>query len=173
EERGVFKAPANETLRGVLKLTADIDGRLQQGLVARGINPIRQFADQGFRVWGARTLGTDDPWKYVNMRRLFIFLEHSIDEGTQWTVFEPNDKRLWARMSDTIRVFLRSQWRLGVLVGWKEQEAFFVRCDRSTMTQDDIANGRLVCEIGVAPLKPAEFVIIRIGRWTVEARCAR
>jgi phage tail sheath protein FI len=169
EERGVCKAPANAVLRGALKLTADIDGRLQQGLVSRGINPIRQFADRGIRVWGARTLSTDGSWKYVNVRRLLIFLEHSIDEGTQWTVFEPNDERLWKHLSDTIRNFLGSQWRLGRLAGQRERDAFFVRCDRTTMTEDDINNGRLICLVGVAPLRPAEFIVVRLGRFTAEA----
>ena len=104
------------------------------------------------------------------MRRLFIFLERSIYEGTQWVVFEPNDERLWARVKDTIRLFLRAQWRSGALMGRTEDEAFFINCDRTTMTQDDILNGRLICEIGIAPVRPAEFVIFRIGQWTVEGR---
>ena len=103
------------------------------------------------------------------MRRLFIFLERSIYEGTQWVVFEPNDDRLWARVKDTIRLFLRAQWRTGALLGATEEQAFFIVCDRTTMTQDDILNGRLICEIGIAPVRPAEFVIFRIFQNTAAA----
>ena len=169
-ERGVFKAPANEVLRGVLALTADINDARQDVLNPRGVNAIRQFPERGIRVWGARTLTSDALWKYVSVRRLFIFLERSIYEGTQWVVFEPNDDRLWARVVDTIRLFLRTQWRLGALFGRTEQEAFFITCDRTTMTQDDILNGRLICEIGIAPVRPAEFVIFRVFQHTAEAQ---
>lgn len=169
-ERGVFKAPANEILRGVIELLQDINDGTQDVLNPRGINAIRQFPERGIRVWGARTLTSDALWKYVSVRRLFIFLERSIYEGTQWVVFEPNDDRLWARVIDTIRLFLRSQWRLGALFGRTEQEAFFITCDRTTMTQDDILNGRLICEIGIAPVRPAEFVIFRIFQHTADAQ---
>jgi len=169
-ERGVFKAPANEILRGVLDLMADIDDGTQDVLNPRGVNAVRKFAERGIRVWGARTLTSDALWKYVSVRRLFIFLERSIYEGTQWVVFEPNDDRLWARVIDTIRLFLRTQWRLGALFGRTEEEAFFITCDRTTMTQDDILNGRLICEIGIAPVRPAEFVIFRIFQHTAEAQ---
>ena len=168
-ERGVFKAPANETLRGVVDLTAEIDDQLQDILNPRGVNAIRKFPERGIRVWGARTLTSDALWKYVNVRRLFIFLERSIYEGTQWVVFEPNDDRLWARVIDTIRLFLRSQWRLGALFGRTEQEAFFITCDRTTMSQDDLLNGRLICEIGIAPVRAAEFIIFRIFQNTAAA----
>ena len=133
-----------------------------------GINAIRYFPGRGIRVWGARTLSSNPLWKYVNVRRLFIFLEHSIDEGTQWVVFEPNDERLWARVSADRPLPARpvAQRRP---VGTTPEEAFFVKCDRTTMTQDDIDNGRLICLIGVAPVKPAEFVIFRIGQKTADA----
>jgi len=169
-ERGVFKAPANETLRGVLDLEYDINDETQDVLNPRSVNVIRQFPGRGIRVWGARTLTSNALWKYVSVRRLFIFLERSIYEGTQWVVFEPNDDRLWARVTDTIRLFLRGQWRLGALLGRTEQEAFFITCDRTTMSQDDILNGRLICEIGIAPVRPAEFVIFRIFQHTAEAQ---
>jgi Bacteriophage tail sheath protein len=169
-ERGVFKAPANETVHGALGLEFDIDDRLQATLNPRGVNVIRRFPGRGIRIWGARTLSSDGLWKYVSVRRLFIFLERSIYEGTQWVVFEPNDERLWARVKDTIRLFLRSQWRLGALMGQVEDEAFFIACDRTTMTQDDILNGRLICEIGIAPVRPAEFVVFRIFQNTAEAQ---
>jgi uncharacterized protein len=169
-ERGVFKAPANEVLRGVLDLEFNINDNTQDSFNPQGVNAIRSFPGRGIRVWGARTITSDALWKYVSVRRLFIFLERSIYEGTQWVVFEPNDDRLWARVIDTIRLFLRTQWRLGALFGRTEQEAFFITCDRTTMTQDDILNGRLICEIGIAPVRPAEFVVFRIFQNTAEAQ---
>jgi uncharacterized protein len=170
DERGVFKAPANEILRGVLDLDADIDDRKQDILNPRGINAIRKLAERGICVWGARTLSSDALWNYVSVRRLFIFLESSIHEGTQWVVFEPNDDRLWVRVIDTIRLFPRTQWPLGALLGRTEKEAFFITCDRTTMTKDDILNGRLICEIGIAPVRPAEFIIFHIFQNTAEAQ---
>ncbi|HEV8209506.1 MAG TPA: phage tail sheath family protein [Vicinamibacterales bacterium] len=169
-ERGVFKAPANETVRGALALEYDITDQVQDDLNPKGVNAIRSFPGRGIRVWGARTMTSNPLWKYVSVRRLFIFLERSIYEGTQWVVFEPNDDKLWARVIDTIRLFLRGQWRLGALFGRTEQEAFFITCDRTTMTQDDILNGRLICEIGIAPVRPAEFVVFRIFQNTAEAQ---
>ena len=169
-ERGVFKAPANEILRGALSLEFDVNDETQDVLNPRGVNVVRSFPGRGIRVWGARTLTSNPLWKYVPVRRLFIFLERSIYEGTQFVVFEPNDDRLWARVTDTVRLFLRTQWRLGALFGRTEQEAFFITCDRTTMTQDDILNGRLICEIGIAPVRPAEFVVFRIFQNTAEAQ---
>jgi len=169
-ERGVFKAPANEIVRGALDVHYEISDNTQDVLNPQGVNAIRVFPTRGIRVWGARTLSSNGLWKYVSVRRLFIFLERSIYEGTQWVVFEPNDDKLWARVKDTIRLFLRSQWRGGALFGRTEDEAFFITCDRTTMTQDDILNGRLICEIGIAPVRPAEFVIFRIFQNTAEAQ---
>jgi phage tail sheath protein FI len=169
-ERGVWKAPANDVLRGVFDLEYHVDTGTQEVLNPRGVDVIRPFAGRGIRVWGARTLSANSLWKYVSVRRLFIFLEHSIYDGTQWVVFEPNDERLWERVKDTIRLFLRTQWRAGALMGATEDEAFSVVCDRSTMTQDDIMNGRLVCQIGVRPVYPAEFVIFQIFQNTAEAQ---
>jgi len=169
-ERGVFKAPANEVLRGALALQVDVNDSTQDVLNPRGVNAIRAFPGRGIRVWGSRTLSANPLWKYVPVRRLFIFLERSIYEGTQFVVFEPNDDRLWARVVDTIRLFLRGQWRLGALFGRTEAEAFFITCDRTTMSQDDILNGRLICEIGIAPVRPAEFVVFRIFQNTAEAQ---
>ena len=169
-ERGVFKAPANEILRGALALEFDINDGMQDDLNPKGVNVVRSFPGRGIRVWGARTITSNALWKYVSVRRLFIFLERSIYENTQWVVFEPNDDRLWARVIDTIRLFLRAQWRLGALFGRTEQEAFFITCDRTTMSQDDILNGRLICEIGIAPVRPAEFVVFRIFQNTAEAQ---
>jgi phage tail sheath protein FI len=170
DQRGVFKAPANEVVEGALDVKYRINDDVQSAMNPAGANAIRRFPDRGIRVWGARTLSSNGLWKYVSVRRLFVFLEHSIYDGTQWVVFEPNDDRLWARVKDTIRLFLRSQWRQGALFGRTEDEAFFITCDRTTMSQDDILNGRLICEIGIAPVRPAEFVIFRIFQNTAESQ---
>jgi uncharacterized protein len=171
-ERGVHKAPANEPLRGTRGLEHEIRKEDQDGLNPLGINCIRVFRGRGIRVWGARTTSPNVLWRYVNVRRLFIFLEESIQEGTQWAVFEPNDEPLWARIRQSVSNFLTIQWRNGALQGTTPEEAFYVKCDRTTMTQDDIDQGRLICEIGVAPVKPAEFVIFRITQWTAGAQGA-
>jgi phage tail sheath protein FI len=168
-ERGVHKAPANEIVRGAKALQFDIGKRQQDILNPRGVNVIRAFTGRGIRVWGARTTATDPLWKYINVRRLFIFLESSVERGTQWVVFEPNNEQLWARVRQTITSFLTTVWRTGALMGTSQEEAFFVRADRSTMTQDDIDNGRLIVLIGVAPTKPAEFVIFRFTQFTAGA----
>jgi uncharacterized protein len=170
--RGVFKAPANEVVRGLTKFEMNINKRRQDVLNPEGVNSLRFFEGRGNRVWGARTMSSDPEWKYVNVRRLFIFLEHSIDKSTQWAVFEPNNMRLWANVVQMVEDFLLVQWRDGALMGAKPEEAYFVRCDRTTMTQNDLDNGRLICLIGVAPTKPAEYVIFRIGQWTAESKVA-
>jgi len=164
-ERGVHKAPANEIVKGANDLKFIITKGEQGILNPRGINVIRSFNGRGILVWGARTCIIDPLWKYINVRRLFIYVEKSIEKGTQWVVFEPNNEKLWARVVATITQFLTGVWRDGALMGTKPEEAFFVKCDRSTMTQDDIDNGRLICVIGIAPVKPAEFVIFRIAQW--------
>ncbi|WP_454454979.1 phage tail sheath family protein [Thauera phenylacetica] len=169
-ERGVWKAPANEVVRGALRFELDINFAQQEMLNPIGVNCLRYLSGRGFRVWGARLASSDPEWKYVNVRRYFNYLESSIDRGTQWAVFEPNGERLWANVRQTIADFLYNEWRNGALLGTKTEEAFFVRCDRSTMTQNDLDNGRLVCLIGVAVIKPAEFVIFRIGQKTADAR---
>ncbi len=165
-ERGVHKAPANEKVRGVIELEFPIGKGEQDILNPDGVNCIRSFPGRGIRVWGARTISSDPLWKYINVRRLFLYLEESIDEATQWVVFEPNSEILWARVIQTISNFLKGVWKSGALMGLTPEEAFFVKCDRTTMTQDDIDNGRLIVMIGVAPVKPAEFVIFRIAQWT-------
>jgi len=164
-ERGVHKAPANEIVRDAQELEVSITKGEQEVLNPLGINCIRSFPGRGIRVWGSRTTYSNSLWKYVNVRRLFLFLEESIEEGTQWVVFEPNDQRLWARVRQTIRQFLTRVWRDGALMGSTPEEAFFIKCDETTMSQDDIDNGRLICLIGVAPVKPAEFVVFRIAQW--------
>jgi hypothetical protein len=168
-ERGVHKAPANEVVRGALRFSRLVNKGHQDTLNPEGINCLRFFEGRGYRVWGARTISSDTEWMYVNVRRLFIFLEHSIEKNTKWAVFEPNNEALWLKMRLTIESFLNEVWRTGALMGTRPQEAFFVRCDRSTMTQSDLDNGRLVVLIGVAPTKPAEFVVFRIGQWTADA----
>ncbi|MDQ1909566.1 phage tail sheath family protein [Paenibacillus sp. GD4] len=164
--RGVHKAPANEVIRGCVGLDVQYNKGEQDVLNPRGVNLIRHFTGQGIRVWGARTTSSNGLWKYVNVRRLFIFLEGSIKNGTNWVVFEPNDEKLWARVHRTIDAFLTRVWKDGALAGTSPGEAFYIRIDRSTMTQDDIDNGRLICVIGVAPVKPAEFVIFRLTQKT-------
>lgn len=160
--RGVHKAPANEIVRNCTGLSVNYNEAEQGKLNPKGINLIRSLPGQGIRVWGARTCSSDGNWKYVNVRRLFIFLEESIRANTNWAVFEPNDEMLWSRVEGTIRVFLTTQWRNGALSGATADEAFFINIGKSTMTEDDILNGRLICVIGVAPVRPAEFVIFRI-----------
>jgi uncharacterized protein len=167
-ERGVSRAPANEVVRGAVGLEYDVTRQQQDILSPKGVNVIRAFPGRGIRVWGARTMIADGLWKYVNLRRFFIFLERSIHEGTQWVVFEPNREQLWLRVTSAIQSFLLEQWKQGALFGSTPDEAFFIKCDRTTMTQDDIDNGRLICLIGVAPAKPAEFVIFRISQKTAE-----
>jgi uncharacterized protein len=169
-ERGVHKAPANEVVRGLTRFEANINKGRQDVLNPEGINALRFFEGRGNRVWGARTMSSDPEWKYVNVRRLFIYIEHSIDKGTQWAVFEPNGPRLWANIRQTVEDFLLVLWRDGALLGDKPEQAYFVRCDRTTMTQNDLDNGRMICLIGVAPVKPAEYVIFRIGQWTGDAK---
>jgi phage tail sheath protein FI len=164
-ERGVHKAPANEIVRGAVGLQFPLTRGEQDILNPRGVNCIRAFRGHGIKVWGARTISSDPIWKYINVRRLFLYIEESIEEGTQWVVFEPNDQRLWARVKQTITDFLTRVWRDGALMGTTPDEAFFVKCDETTMTPDDIGNGRLIILIGIAPVKPAEFVIFRIAQW--------
>ena len=167
--RGVHKAPANEVVRGCVGLECQFNTGEQDILNPKGVNLIRAFAGQGIRVWGARTATSNSSWKYINVRRLFIFIEESIKANTNWAVFEPNDEVLWVRVQRTISVFLTNLWRGGSLAGTSPEEAFFVHIGRDTMSQDDIDNGRLICVIGVAPVKPAEFVIFRISQKTADA----
>ena len=169
-ERGVHKAPANEVVHGLSRFEANINKARQDVLNPEGVNCLRFFEGRGSRVWGARTISSDPEWKYVNVRRLFIYIEHSIDKGTQWAVFEPNNRRLWDNIRHTVEDFLLVLWRDGALLGDKPEQAYFVRCDRTTMTQNDLDNGRLICLVGVAPTKPAEFVIFRVGQWTADAK---
>ena len=164
--RGVHKAPANEVVRGCTGLSCNYNVGEQDILNPIGVNLIRALPGQGIRVWGARTISSNGLWKYVNVRRLFIFIEESIKANTNWVVFEPNSETLWSRVTRTIETFLATCWRDGALAGSSPEQAFFVECGPTTMTQDDIDNGRLICQIGIAPVKPAEFVIFRITQKT-------
>jgi len=170
---GVHKAPANVPIRGINLtggLAADITKREQDILNPVGINALRFFPGRGERVWGARTLSSDTDWKYVNVRRLFIYVEKSIFNSTQWVVFEPNNEQLWALIRQTISAFLTTVWQTGALAGTTPDEAFLVQCDRTTMSEDDLENGRLICIIGLAPVFPAEFVIFRFEQKTASSQ---
>ena len=166
DTRGVHKAPANEVVRGAVDLEINITRNEQDLLNPEGINCIRAFPGRGIRVWGARTLSSDPAWRYLNVRRLFNFLEESILNGTSWVVFEPNDEALWAKMRRTIAAFLVMQWRAGALFGATPDEAFYVKCDSETNPAEGIDDGQVVCLIGVAPVKPAEFVIFRLAQFS-------
>lgn len=166
DSRGVHKAPANEVVRGVVSLEASLTSTEQELLNPVGINCIRAFAGRGIRVWGARTLSSDPSWRYINVRRLFNYLEESILGGTQWVVFEPNDDALWARIRRTVSAFLVNEWRKGALFGLTPDEAFYVKCDRETNPAEAIDAGLVTCEIGVAPVKPAEFVVFRLAQFS-------
>lgn len=166
DTRGVHKAPANENVRGALGLETQITKGEHDLLNPVGINCIRSFPGRGIRVWGARTLSSDPAWRYVNIRRLFNYLEESILTGTQWAVFEPNDHALWARIRRTIESFLVVEWRKGALFGLTPDEAFYVKCDEETNPSETIDLGQVVCEIGVAPVKPAEFVVFRLSQYS-------
>jgi phage tail sheath protein FI len=172
-ERAVYKAPANEVVNlalGDRGFERTLNKAQQEVLNPEGINCFRFFEGRGNRLWGARTISSDPEWKYVNLRRYFAYLERSIDVGTQWAVFEPNGPSLWANVRRTVADFLFNEFMMGAYLGDKPETSYFVKCDRSTMTQNDIDNGRLVCLIGVAVVKPAEFVIFRVGQWTADAK---
>jgi phage tail sheath protein FI len=164
-ERGVHKAPANEVVRGALGVEMQITKSEQDILNPIGVNCIRAFPGRGIRVWGARTLSSDASWRYINVRRLFNFVEESIKRGTQWVVFEPNDMDLWARIRRDITAFLTMVWRSGALFGATPSQAFYVKCDEETNPPEARDLGQVIIEIGIAPVKPAEFVIFRISQW--------
>ncbi|MBY8888853.1 phage tail sheath family protein [Streptomyces sp. PTM05] len=165
-ERGVHKAPANEVVRGAVDLEIQITRGEQDLLNPIGVNCVRAFPGRGIRVWGARTLSSDPAWRYLNVRRYFNYLEESILLGTQWVVFEPNDQALWARIRRNVSAFLVNEWRNGALFGSRPEEAFYVKCDEETNTPESVDLGRVICEIGIAPVKPAEFVIFRLAQFS-------
>jgi phage tail sheath protein FI len=164
EARGVWKAPANDTIRGVLDIERTITQNEQSLLNPIGINCIRPFGTRGIRIWGARTLASDSDWRYINVRRLFNMVEATILEGTQWAVFEPNDVTLWEGVKRTLDAFLRGLWSAGALFGASVDQAFYVKCDAETNPPESIDQGLLVVEVGIAPVKPAEFVVFRIAQ---------
>jgi phage tail sheath protein FI len=161
-ERGVHKAPANQPVKGAVDLERAVNDAEQDMLNPLGVNCIRMFPSRGILVWGARTLTNDSEYKYINVRRLLLFLEESIKKGTNWTIFEPNNETTWAKVRLQVENFLMQSWQKGIFMGTKPQEAYFVRCDRSTMTQDDLDNGKLILIVGVAAVKPAEFLLLHI-----------
>jgi phage tail sheath protein FI len=165
--RGVHKAPANELCMGITGLSQNIN-RIEQGQYNdRGINVIRIFKDRGIRVWGARTLATksDASWKYINVRRLFIMVEQSVMAGSQWSVFEPNDHGLWKKLTRDVTAYLLRVWSSGALFGQTAEEAFYVKCDDETNPRYLIDAGQVNIQVGICPVKPAEFVIFSIGQW--------
>ncbi|MEA2620223.1 MAG: uncharacterized protein QOC97_996, partial [Chloroflexota bacterium] len=164
ESRGVWKAPANDTIRGCLDVERNITKNEQSLLNPIGINCIRPFGTRGIRIWGARTLASDTDWRYINVRRLFNMVETTIMDGTQWAVFEPNDVKLWEGVSRTLSGFLQGLWQAGALFGASADQAFYVKCDAETNPPQSIDEGKLVVEVGLAPVKPAEFVIFRISQ---------
>lgn len=166
--RGVHKAPANETVF-CTGLKLNYTKGEQDILNPEGVNLIRALPGQGIRVWGARTASSNAAFRYVNVRRLFIYVEESIKASTNWVVFEPNDASLWQRVRMTITAFLDTMWRNGMLAGASPAEAYFVEIGSTTMSKDDIMNGRLICNIGIAPSRPAEFVVFRVTQHTAEA----
>jgi uncharacterized protein len=166
EARGVHKAPANEVIRGANGLAFQITHAEQGELNRNGINCIRAFPGRGIRIWGARTLSSDPEWRYINVRRLFNFIAESIMTGTQWSVFEPNDPRLWGKLATNVGSFLSRVHRSGALSGASPAEAYFVKCDAETNPPEIVEAGQVVCEVGIAPVKPAEFVIFRLSQFT-------
>jgi len=162
--RGVHKAPANEAVRGALNLSYHLTRAELGELNQAGVNCIRFFAREGIRVWGARTISGDPEWRYLNVRRLFNMIKESIAENTRWIVFEPNDNTLWKSIRRDIGAFLTGLWRDGALMGSTPEEAFFVKCDAETNPPDSIDRGIVVTVIGIAPVKPAEFIVFRISQ---------
>ncbi|MFN3525898.1 MAG: phage tail sheath family protein [Paracoccus sp. (in: a-proteobacteria)] len=167
-ERGVFRAPASIEVLGALGLTQHLNANQQGVLNPAGVNAIRVMTGRGVMVWGARTLSMDPEWRYISVRRLLIMLETSIRRGTQWAVFQPNNERLWNSLRRDVSAFLMLLWRQGAFPGSTPEQAFFVRCDRQTNSPATVAAGRVVIEIGVAPLSPAEFTIFRITHCSAE-----
>jgi uncharacterized protein len=165
DTRGVHKAPANEVVMGATSLAFQLTSVEQGELNRLGINCIRAFSGRGIRVWGARTLSSDPEWRYINVRRLFNFVSQTLMEGTQWSVFEPNDERLWLKLRASVANFLTNLWRGGALFGTSAEQAFFVKCDAETNPPEVIEAGQVVCEVGISPVKPAEFVIFRLSQF--------
>lgn len=167
--RGVHKAPANEIIRSSLGLEVQLTKGENDILNPLGVNAIRSFPGRGIRIWGARTLSSDASWRYINVRRLFSMIEESIEKGTQWVVFEPNDQMLWGRVKRDVSAFLKNVWRTGALFGSSPAEAFYVKCDAELNPPEARDLGQLVVEVGISPVKPAEFVIFRVSQWSADS----
>jgi phage tail sheath protein FI len=165
DTRGVHKAPANEVVKGATSLGFQLTSVEQGELNRLGINCIRAFSGRGIRIWGARTLSSDPEWRYINVRRLFNYVSQSLLEGTQWSVFEPNDQRLWLKLRASVGNFLTMLWRSGALFGASADQAFFVKCDEETNPPEVRDAGQVICEVGISPVKPAEFVIFRLSQF--------
>ncbi|MDC7220319.1 MAG: phage tail sheath subtilisin-like domain-containing protein [Spirochaetales bacterium] len=165
--RGVYKAPANEIFRGATGLKYNLTDAEQELLNPKGINCIREFEGRGIRVWGARTFSSDPEWKYVNVRRLFCMVEKTIQDGTNWVVFEPNTRALWKQIVRNLTAFCLRLWKEGALFGDSPEEAFYVRCDDELNPPESIDAGYVVCEVGIAPAKPAEFVVFKVSQKTL------
>ena len=164
-DRGVHKAPANEIILGAIDMEFNLSRGEQDTLNPIGVNCIRSFPGRGIRVWGSRTLSSNGAWRYVNVRRVFIMVEASMDVGLQWVVFEPNDQALWGKVRRDVTAFLKVVWRSGALFGASPEQAFYVKCDEELNPNEIRDLGQLIIEVGMAPVKPAEFVIFRISQW--------
>jgi phage tail sheath protein FI len=161
----VHKAPANQVVLGAIDLELQLSKGEQDVLNPLGLNCIRAFPARGIRVWGARTLSSNGAWRYINVRRLFIMVEASMEAGLSWVVFEPNDATLWAKVVRDVTSFLKVVWRGGALFGTTPEQAFYVKCDEELNPSEIRDLGQLIIEVGMAPVKPAEFVIFRISQW--------
>jgi uncharacterized protein len=168
--QGVHRAPTDAVVEGVAGLGFDVADTDQDQLAEAGVNSIRAFPAKGIRVWGARTLSSDPEWRYVPVRRILLYLEESIDRGTRWTVFEPNDERLWQRLREEVERFLHRHWRAGALAGETANDAYYVKCDAETNPPEIVEAGHVVCEIGIAPVKPREFALLRLSRHAAPGR---
>jgi Phage tail sheath protein FI len=167
--KGVHKSPANEQVNGITGVEHSVSNLQVETLNSRGINCIRSFEGRGILVWGARTLSSDPQYKYISVRRLLIYLEQTIQRGTAWTVFEQDNEATWAKVKAQVEEFLMQTWKDGKLQGAKPEEAYFVKCDKTTMTQSDVDAGRLIVEVGVAAVMPAEFTVLRVSQTAVKA----
>ena len=160
----MYKAPANEQVQGAYNVSYAVSRAEHEVLNPAGVNCIRLFSREGVVLYGARTVAKNPEWKYVNVRRLFNMIEESIALSTRWVVFEPNDHMLWNSIVRDVRAFLMMQYRDGALMGRTPEEAFYVQCNEETNPQESIDLGLVVTRIGIAPVKPAEFVVFQIGQ---------
>jgi phage tail sheath protein FI len=168
EAEGVHRAPANQPLQGLVDVSARVRKRERDACFDQRVNTLIPFPGRGIRIWGARTLSSDQAWTQINVRRLFILIRKSVEKYAQWVVFEPNEESLWKKIVRSVESFLDDLWREGALVGGTRDEAFYVKCDEETNPAESRDVGQLTVEVGVAPVKPAEFIVVRIHQWTRE-----